>query len=235
MAGYTELNSRIRTRFSIWKQQLDPNSKYAFVKSLQSGQVVLDVGCGFDSARKLKSAAPALTYDGVDIEKYYMTEEGIRAMRNYYLFKRTSFNEQLKALDSGYEGIILSHVVEHVEEPLELMSILCDKLRVNGQLYVSTPYEGSVHFPKLKKGCLNFYDDPTHLRPFEISSFAQSLPKNIVVSKHIARNHGSIWLFALGVFLWPYTAITKRATPWTWYAYGFETVLILKKEDTHAC
>ena len=122
-----------------------------------------------------------------------------------------------------------------MEEPLELMSILCDKLRVNGQLYVSTPYEGSVHFPKLKKGCLNFYDDPTHLRPFEISSFAQSLPENIVVSKHIARNHGSIWLFALGVFLWPYTAITKRATPWTWYAYGFETVLILKKEDTHAC
>jgi ubiquinone/menaquinone biosynthesis C-methylase UbiE len=208
---------------------MDPKSKYAFVASLNDkGKVLLDVGCGFDSVLKLKRHAPLATFDGADIERYYMTEEGVRAMRNYWLFPPDGFMENLLSTGEQYDGIVLSHVIEHVKDPHVFLQQLVALLKDGGKVYVSTPAPESLNFPSLKMGCLNFRDDPTHESPFPLKEWMESNSDSIS-SCFIPRHRGNLLLYILGWVSWPYTRLTKRITPFTWYAFGFESIAILQK------
>ena len=162
-AVYPEFKASIRLWLTPWKAYLDPYSKYQFVRSLnQPAAEILDIGCGVDSVRKLKALAPLAQFDGIDIEEYQMSEAGKRAMRTYSIVPKEDF---FRHIEEGptYDGMVLSHVIEHLEEPNRFLEMLLSKLKSGGKLYVSTPCMKSVNFPALKRGCLNFYDDPTHL------------------------------------------------------------------------
>jgi len=32
-------------------------------------------------------------------------------------------------------------------------------------------------------------------------------------------------------FTWPYTMLTRRITPLTWYAFGFESIAVLERKQ----
>jgi hypothetical protein len=47
---------------------LQPQGKTAFIHNMKRGANVLDVGCGNDSAYRLKKMRPDVHYDGIDID-----------------------------------------------------------------------------------------------------------------------------------------------------------------------
>lgn len=225
--GYTEQVGKRREWISHLKRRLDPKSKYAFVSKLnRENALVLDVGCGLDSVRKLRQHAPLATFDGADITEYYMTNEGKKSMRHYWIFPPEIFIDELVAQGETYDGIILSHVIEHVPHPTEFLDKLVGLLKEGGRLYLSTPTLKSVHFPRVRQGCLNFYDDPTHTAPFDLERWAEAMKPWGKVS-YTARHRGGFLLRCLAWLTVPYTLLTKRNTSLTWYAFGFESIAVI--------
>lgn len=230
MATYSATKAKIRLWLTPLKYRLDGNSKYAFIGKLNAiGQEILDVGCGVDSVRKLKTQAPLAEFDGIDIEEYQMSSEGIQSMRTYWIVEKEKFAHAIATLPKNYDGIILSHVIEHLEAPEAFLEMLLSKLKPGGMLYISTPCMESVYFPKIHKGCLNFYDDETHVSPVNIIDWGARLGSEFAVHKCVKRNRGNMMLTILGWFSLPFVWFGKRYTPFIWYYYGFESVIWVKK------
>lgn len=230
MAVYSETKAKIRLWLAPWKYRMDRHSKYAFVASMNRFHAeILDVGCGVDSVRKLKTQAPLAHFDGIDIEHYQMSKSGIQAMRHYWIVDKTTFADDIKALPQAYDGIVLSHVIEHLDQPEAFLDMLLTKLKPGGSLYVSTPCLESVHFPSIEKGCLNFYDDETHISPVDILAWSKTLKTDFSLHRSVERNRGNVLLQLLGWLSMPVVWLGKRYTPFLWYVYGFETVIWVRK------
>ena len=228
-AVYPAFKASLRRWLAPWKAYLDPHSKYRFVAAFNiEGKEILDIGCGVDSVRKLKVMAPKAQFDGVDIEEYQMSEAGKRAMRAYHIVSPQNFWTHI-AQGPSYDAMVLSHVIEHLDKPKEFLDMLLTKLKPGGGIYISTPCMQSIHFMSLRRGCLNFYDDPTHKAPMPLIAWADAISPAFQASKKVARNYGHPLVFVLGWVFMPWVWLTRRKMPWMWYAKGFETVVVIRR------
>ena len=78
--------------------------------------------------------------------------------------------------------IIISHVIEHLDNGIELIKDLEKFIKPNGLMYVETPSE-NLKFPKAEG--FELYDDPTHKRlfyPHEIDDAFHSSGLKVVKS-----------------------------------------------------
>jgi SAM-dependent methyltransferase len=86
--------------------------------------------------------------------------------------------------NAAYDVILMAHVIEHLHNGDEVLRGLAPKLRPGGMIYVEFPGPRSLRLPS-KRGTLNFWDDPTHVRVFtsaEVSTLLTSLGFQIVRS-----------------------------------------------------
>ena len=67
-----------------------------------------------------------------------------------------------KLYGEKFDVIYFSHVIEHISNGLEVLKNFRTLQNKVGPVYVETPSEGSIYFPKKRNSTLNFYDDPTH-------------------------------------------------------------------------
>ena len=99
---------------------------------------ILEVGCGNGRLMKYLSANKNLNLSGVDV-----SEPSIKLAQEKGLDARlVDFSNPDGALASGemFDGIILSHVLEHVGNPLVVARQLAKRLNPGGSIYVSVPY-----------------------------------------------------------------------------------------------
>jgi SAM-dependent methyltransferase len=144
-----------------------------FALALPAGARVLDVGC-WDASFGRKALAWGrgdLLQAGVDREVPPGT------LPPDFEFKLTALDKDpLPFDDEVFDAVVLSHVLEHVPDPVRLVGEAFRVLRSGGALYVETPSERSLLFPSMPFGVehsrsLNFYDDPTHVgRPQTVQS-----------------------------------------------------------------
>jgi len=73
-----------------------------------------------------------------------------------------------------YDAVVMSHVVEHLHDGLAVIERLMDKLKPEGWFYLETPSYRSYNLPSAH-GVLNFYDDPTHVRVYDIRAIIDRL------------------------------------------------------------
>jgi len=118
--------------------------KRSRIYELCSGKSILDVGCGgqdFDYNNpawlhnQIKGIARDL--DGVDIES-----EAIKAMREkgYSVFS----TDELKLSGKKYEIILMSDVIEHVNDPVEFLRFYSSFLTTEGKMIITTPNAHAV-------------------------------------------------------------------------------------------
>ncbi len=65
----------------------------------------------------------------------------------------------------------MTHVLEHLTNPLDVGKEIKRVLKTGGRLYVETPNWVSLFIPSFgfhreQQGPFNFFDDPTHLKPW---------------------------------------------------------------------
>jgi SAM-dependent methyltransferase len=124
---------------------------------------LLDIGAGNHSARKIKKHFPKVHYYGVDITREYNNdEEDFRLMEGFYEKDLTQLDFH-DIPDGFFDGIMMTHIIEHLHNGDEVVRALLPKLKKGGYIYIEFPSAESVNFPS-KKDTLNFYDDPTHVR-----------------------------------------------------------------------
>ena len=78
--------------------------------------------------------------------------------------------------DIRFDVVFLSHVLEHVEDPVRLLQSISSKLRNSGLVYIEVPNFGSREQTIL--GCHNLHIDPTnHIHHFSINSLELTIQK----------------------------------------------------------
>jgi len=112
---------------------------------------VLDVGCGRNGGRTLKSFFPKCQYYAIDKD----SEIDLNDVCGKY------FHMDLEELDFNnipgnfFDVIIMNHVIEHLRNGDRVIEKLLSKLRKRGIIYIEFPSFWSTKLPS-KKGTLSF-------------------------------------------------------------------------------
>ena len=150
-----------------------------FINSYSEDKIkLLDVGCGNKSPSITVSLFPKVEYFGLDKEDYNLTNEDKKILENkYFLVDLDNLSELDNALPNNYfDFIIMNHVIEHTRKGIEILEILSKKLKVGGGIYIEFPSVRSLSLPSME-GTLNFCDDPTHVKLYDIKEVANTLIK----------------------------------------------------------
>lgn len=173
-------------QLAVRVKKLLPPPKIAAIKSIIGNAPVrvLDVGCGNQSCEITKSWLNVSAYHGIDREHWQGHVEDYKKMdQTFFLDLDKDDLHQLP--DSSYDVIIFSHVIEHLEHGEAVLKRLVKKLKPGGLIYIETPSPRTLKYPSAI-GFLNFYDDPTHKRPYPIQSIEQGL-REANCTVHFAR------------------------------------------------
>jgi SAM-dependent methyltransferase len=129
-----------------------------------AGGTVIDIGCGAGGLLQLIEARwPQFECLGVDIA----TPDNFLAS----VPRLVADASALPLRDASVEGVILNHVLEHVSEVAPILAEARRVLKPSGWIYIETPNAFSVWTPFGP----NFWDDPTHVRPYTATALAELL------------------------------------------------------------
>jgi len=152
----------LRPLSSKW---VTPSFKY--ILPFFKGKRVADLGCG--PGRYLRFFSKDSI--GVDSDKRAIKKCKDRGLT---VFKR-NLNKRLDFPDAEFEGVFLSHVLEHVESPINLLRESWRILKKNGTLIIAVPT-----YPSVARifGDEYFDDHPGHLYTFSPKGIKVLLAKS---------------------------------------------------------
>lgn len=183
---------------------------------------ILDIGCGSHSSTLSKKIFPNCFYSGVDRDQHYdNNEEDIQNMDAFFKKDLTQINFQ-NIPDQEYDVIIMSHIIEHLDNGDEVVKALIPKLKYGGYFYLEFPTPDSVNFPS-KKGTLNFYDDDTHCRLYSIQELSNVLENQGLSIESSGKNRRWINIALMPIKI-PLQLIingyVQGGVYWDWYGFA---------------
>lgn len=187
---------------------------------------VLDIGCANHSPILTRRWFPGCYYAGADIQTYENSPEDRAAMDAFYLLGVDGSGYDAIP-DAAFDLVMLSHVVEHMADPLPIVAKLCSKLKPGGYIWISFPSLRSLSLPSSSDETLQFCDDPTHIRIPSIQEIGNTLLANQVRILHAGKSREGFFTTIADIF-----KLAKRTLKWSvtgrfsgkgmWYLLGFE-------------
>lgn len=142
------------------------DARGSFLTRIGPTDRVLDAGCGRGGmCSAIIAQRPEVEVFGVDLDASPLLPDGVG-------FTRVDLDkDRLPFPDDYFDIILFIHVIEHLFQPLHIAPEFRRVLRDGGLLYVETPnwvssLVPSLSFHREQHGPFNFYDDPTHVRPW---------------------------------------------------------------------
>lgn len=172
-------------------QRFDTRRKFNLM--LHGSAKVLDLGCGAgDNGVALKELYPEIEVHGVDFHPDLQVP-------SFYAYKVVDLdNGVLPYPNDFFDAVLFMHVIEHLRSPLQLGIEINRVMKKQAKIYVETPnwttvlvpsfgFHREQHFP------FNFYDDPSHIKPWSKHGIFEFLVQccNVSVSEVRTRRN---WL-----------------------------------------
>ncbi len=195
---------------------------------------VLDVGAlNYSQYKRMKDSHPFMVHFGID---YIDNTEDLPAN---YTFKKADLNkEPIPFEDDFFDFIVASHIIEHLNDPLNFFKECLRVLKPGGKLYIEAPSEKSLmlkgmSFEYEKFYSLSYYDDPTHtMRPWTPQSFYR-LTK-YYSGTPLKVGYVKSWIaVVLAPIAIPYARLTRNGhllQKMIWWSKGWASYLIATKD-----
>lgn len=152
---------------------MNPNAFKRILKSLPKNPKVLDAGCGTgNNSRYLLQLRPDAQITCIDLQGKYA-----KNVQDFATFIEGSVTDMKMIKDDKFDLIICFHLLEHIPTPADAVAEFKRVLKPNGVIACECPHWISTIMPY----GFNFYDDPTHIRPFTIETFRQYLFKDFTI------------------------------------------------------
>lgn len=219
-----KLNSKIKYYSTVI---LKKHGKASFIRSVVKNAKILDVGCGNNSPFYTKQKRPDINYTGLDIGEYNQSSGYEKYVDRLLLTDPENFHKEIEKYPNEFDAVISSHNLEHCNNPNEVILAMINSLKKYGKIYFAFPCEKSVTFPS-RKGCLNFFDDPSHKNVINFDNTINILKNNNIVIDFAARQYKPFILSIFGLIFEPISRVSTKPVPFgsTWAYYGFETIII---------
>jgi SAM-dependent methyltransferase len=156
------------------------DTRAQFVAGAPEGGALLDLGSSDgETLRHIAELRPDLKLHAVDIAGAPERYPGGCEFRRANLERDT-----LPWPDACMDRVTCMHLVEHLNGFAHLLKEVARLLKPGGSAYIETPHPKTVALPSPRGRAagtftLNFYDDPTHIRPVSAGALA-----------HVARTSG---------------------------------------------
>lgn len=231
-AGSTTLNNELvavdgRIR-QLWRHL---NYRSPAVKLIKNGPV-LDVGCGDGALMEQMREA------GIDVEGIEPGEQSCSQARAKGLNVSCTTISRAAIKPSYYRYVVLSHVLEHLSDPISLLRKLRDGLAPDGHLIVLVPNVKSP-MSRLFGPYWHGWDPPYHLYHFDCDTLCQVIeaaglkvtfscqrgsPDDLrrSLSLFLGREHRYL---LLRIATWPLFALLGRV------GFGSELIVMAAKDD----
>jgi len=151
-------------------------------KNLKRCKKVLDIGCG--SGRFMITAPKNVNVEGIEI----IDSEIKKCLEKKLKVKKMDIGKMHFQKDS-FDGVVMSHVIEHLDNPPQILENIRKILKKDGKIMILTP-----NFSACYK---HFYDDPTHKRPFTKQSLFRVLYdagfRNITIKNDVFHANNTIF------------------------------------------
>ena len=161
-----------------------------FIERLNKNDRVLDIGCGYGAVAFSMAKAGALV-TGID-----MDETNLRHARKRYKHENLKFllGDIRKDLPDGkFDVIVMSNVLEHIEDRIGLLKMIRDKFKPK-LLLIRVPMINRDWLVPLKKELgIPYFSDPTHYTEYTLESFKGEMVEAGLTFRHAEIKWGEIW------------------------------------------
>ncbi len=159
--------------------ETEHRARYEFASRFLEGLKVIDIGCGEGYGSHMLSAV-ASEVTGVDID-----EESIEHAREKYkadnLKYETADVQKLPFSDDEFNAGLCFEVIEHIENPVELLREATRVIETNGTFIVSTP-NAAVK--------VSSQPNPYHVKEFQLIGFLNLLRGHFPVTSYTIDVYG---------------------------------------------
>lgn len=138
------------------KAAADSECRHLFRQPNKAGGLLLDIGCGNGDFLAL-ARDMGWQVEGVDFDP-----KAVEVAQSRGLNVRQGGIELLENISDKYDVITLSHVIEHVHAPIDLLQSIYRMLKPGGMLWLETPNVRSLGHRKYKENWRGI-EPPRHL------------------------------------------------------------------------
>lgn len=163
-----------------------------FIKNIKSGETVLDIGCGngtlaYDIAKNI----PDIRIFGIDL-----SPGNIEHAKKHYAHNNIEFvaGDALKDLpEEEFDIVILSNVLEHIENRGDFLRGIIDKICPN-QVLIRVPlYERDWRVPLMEELGIDYRLDSTHFIEYIYEDFVKEISDSGLKIESAEFRWGEVW------------------------------------------
>jgi 2-polyprenyl-3-methyl-5-hydroxy-6-metoxy-1,4-benzoquinol methylase len=177
---FTEAKPLVYTGERMVPESCDPDTfwehifRYQFATKFVFGKNVLDVACGEGYGSAALLAAGARSVIGVDIDPVSC----MHAHTKYGINVRVGSAEQLPLADRSVDVVVSFETIEHVPNPLVMLSECRRVLRPGGRIVISTPNKGVYG---------GDWKNPYHVNEMTLDEFTTAIRKEFTLLRVYAQ------------------------------------------------
>ena len=162
-----------------------------FVERISPGERVLDVGCGYGAVAYSVASRAGAVVVGIDLRA-----ENIVKARQLFQHPNLSFlqGDVLQGLPKeSFDVIMLSNILEHIEQRVEFLTILHERLSPQRCLIRVPMFNRDWRVPLREELAMSYFSDPTHYTEYTQESFEKEIRAAGLTITHLQINWGEIW------------------------------------------